>query len=163
MRELSLQTWCCTKEMERPDNIFFKKQQSQTRKRARKAPNDGSGCVVCFAFITTNLRCSQRHYYFFLETKMATRNDGRWLFSWMRRGVGQKTQFVVSFHPPLASSNDLVLLSSLRVSTQIFWAQCEDDRKYLHIMKLLNTFLYLFDFQNITKSVIGRRNDEAIF
>ena len=75
MRELSLQTWCCTKEMERPDNIFFKEQQSQTRKRARKAPNDGSGCVVCFAFITTNLRCSQRHYYFFLETKMATRND----------------------------------------------------------------------------------------
>jgi len=31
------------------------------------------------------------------------------------------------------------------------------------IMKLLNTFLYLFDFQNITKSVIGRRNDEAIY
>ena len=91
MRELSLQTWCCTKEMERPDNIFFKEQQSQTRKRARKAPNDGSGCVVCFAFITTNLRCSQRHYYFFLETKMATRNDdGRAGFETKQHRVADK-------------------------------------------------------------------------
>lgn len=53
----------------RPDNIFFKEQQSQTRKRARIAPNDRTGCVVCFALTTTNLIGKQRHFYFFLNPK----------------------------------------------------------------------------------------------
>ena len=120
MRELSLQTWCCTKEMERPDNIFFKKQQSQTRKRARKAPNDGSGCVVCFAFITTNLRCSQRHYYFFLETKMATRNDGMLLILRVGRREGwQVHQFMKNVEQLPA-----ILLSS-QLNALILFSHCE--------------------------------------
>jgi len=63
-----------------------------------------------------------------------------------------------SFSPPSQKQQHTVIASP----HPIFWAQCEDDRKYLHIMKLLNTFLHLLKFQIFTKSVIGRRNDEAI-
>jgi len=36
---------------ERPDNIFFTEQQSQTRKRAINAPNLFTGCVVYHALL----------------------------------------------------------------------------------------------------------------
>jgi hypothetical protein len=63
-----------------------------------------------------------------------------------------------SFSPPSQKQQHTVIASE----DPKIWPQCEDDRKYLHIMKLLNIFLYLLNFQIFTKSVIGRRNDEAI-